>query len=226
MITLEAADPAVVDRAAPVHSAAAETPGERFRVELFSDAVFAVAITVLVLGLPLTTASGSVLDVLGSRWASFAAFGISFAIIGCLWVSHWRLFHLLRHCDETIALVNLALLLFVVLIPFGASTMATFLSRGGGQAKLAAALFAAILLAMGLCFAILAVLVRRRAGNRMLPGWRPQIVQVAGVAGYAIAIGTAFAAPISVVVITGAVAAYYIAQEVAGCRQRAVGRDR
>lgn len=226
MITLDSVDPAAVGLAARTQTPVAVTQGERLRVELFSDAVFAVAITVLVLGLPLTTASGSVLDALGSRWVSFAAFGISFAIIGCLWVSHWRLFHRVKHCDEAIALVNLAVLLFVVLVPFGASTMATFLSRNGGQAKLAAALFAAILLAMGLCFGILASLVRRRAGNPTPTGWRSQVLQMAGVAGYAIAIGTAFVAPISVVVITGAVAAYYIAREIAGCRQPVVGRRR
>ena len=217
-MTLEPADASTVEPATRSQLAGAAPPGERLRLELFSDAVFAVAITVLVLGLPLTTESGSLLDALGSRWVSFAAFGISFAVIGCLWVGHWRLFRLVTRCDEVLALVNLVLLLFIVVIPFGASTMASFVTRQGAQAKFAAALFPAILLAMGLCYGALVSVVHRRASVPVHTGWRQRLTQMVGPLGNAIAIGMAFVAPISVVAITGAIAVYYIAQEIAGCR--------
>jgi uncharacterized membrane protein len=221
MITFERLDSATAGPATSLPAPVPAPRGERLRVELFSDAVFAVAITVLVLGLPLTTAPGSLLDALGSRWVSFAAFGISFAIIGCLWVSHWRILRVVEQCDEALALVNLMLLLFVVLIPFGASTMATFVTRQGAQSKLAAALFAAILLAMGLSFGLLASMVQRRATAPRLMAWPQRLTQMVGVLANLMAIGLAFVVPISVVAISGAIAVYYIAQEVAGCRHLA-----
>lgn len=199
----------------------------RLRIELFSDAVFAVAITVLVLGLPVNTASGTLVGALADRWEAFAAFGISFTVIGCIWVGHWRMFRQVSRADEVLALVNLAVLLFIVLIPFGASTLATYVIRPGTQANIAAALFPAILLAMGLCNGALLTLVERRAARAVHVTWKTRLGQLVGVAGNVIAIGTAFVAPVGVIAITAAVALYYIGMEITGAvRDRRAGPAR
>src|SRR5690348_8104003 len=126
-------------------SSATSRSGASLRLDLFSDAVFAVAITLLVLNLPVTAVSGSLLGALAARWAAFAAFGISFVIIGCLWVSHFRLLQLVDTVDGALLMLNLGVLLCIVLVPFGASTLAEFVTRPDAQSHVAAAMFAGIL---------------------------------------------------------------------------------
>lgn len=186
----------------------------RLRLELFSDAVFAVAITLLVLDLPLTGASGSLLEALADRWAAFAAFGISFAIIGCVWVSHFRLMRFVRHTDGVVLFANLALLLTVVLVPFGTSTMARFVTKTDAQSHVAAALFAGVLVLMSLAFAALHTLVTRRAGIQPPPvrTLRERVAALRPFAGgivNAAGIGVAFISPITVLCMTGGVAVFY-----------------
>jgi uncharacterized membrane protein len=184
------------------------------RLDFFSDAVFAVAITLLVLNLPLTGASGSLLRALADRWASFAGFGISFAIVGCVWVSHYRLLRMVRRVDGPLLFLNLALLLSVVLVPFGTSTLATFVTRPDMQSHVAAALFAAILVFMSLTFATLNGVVVRRAGIERLRSttlrqrferFRPLLGGTVNAAG----IGVAFVSPIAVLIMTAVVALFY-----------------
>lgn len=191
----------------------------KLRMELFSDAVFAVAITLLVLDLPLSGVSGSLLQALADRWAAFAAFGISFAIIGCVWVSHFRLLRLVDDADGKVLFTNLAVLLSVVLVPFGTSTMAQFVTRPDRQSHLAAALFAGILVFMSVTFAGLHALVSRRAG---IPGARPRTLRgrlgalrpVAGGIVNAVGIAVAFVSPIAVLCLTGGVAVFYFLDSV------------
>ncbi len=193
----------------------------RLRIDMFSDAVFAVAITLLVLNLPLTGASGTLLTALADRWPAFAAFCISFVLIGCLWVSHFRLFRLVGEVDSLLLFLNLALLFSIVLVPFGASTLATFVTRPATQSHLAAALFAGTLVLMGLTFGALHAHVMR--GAHPLPGvaGRPrgrlaQLRPMAGLLVNAIGVGVAFISPIAVLVMTSAVACYYILDQLSG----------
>ena len=193
---------------------ASEGADNRLRLELFSDAVIAVAITVLVLNLPLTGASGSLLQALASRWAAFAAFGISFALIGCVWVSHYRLLRMVREPDGVVLFVNLAVLLSVVLVPFGTSTIATFVTSPEAQSHLAAALFSGILAFMSLTFYSLHQLVIRRAG---VSGPRPRTLRervaalrpMTGVVVNAAGIAVAFFSPVAVLCMSGGVAVFY-----------------
>ena len=93
------------------------------RLLLFSDAVFAIAITLLVLELKVPEresirSGGELLAALGGELAKFAAFFISFAVIGVYWIAHHRMFRCLRRCDEVLVALNLVLLLFVAFLPF------------------------------------------------------------------------------------------------------------
>jgi uncharacterized membrane protein len=192
--------------------------GGRLRVDLFSDAVFAVAITVLVLNLPLTGVSESLLRALADRWPAFAAFGISFVIIGCLWVSHFRLFRHVQRVDGPLLFLNLALLLSVVLVPFGTSTLATFVTRAGSQSHLAAALFACILVFMGLIFFALHLRVRGITPSLLRLLNKPEGVAVlrllAGVFMNGIGVGIAFVSPLAVMAMTGVTSVFFIVEQI------------
>jgi uncharacterized membrane protein len=94
------------------------------RVVQFSDAVVAIAITLLVL--PLTEIegtdyAGSVVDLLSDNSATLWAFAISFAVISIFWLTHHRIFGRLKAVDSTIVVVNLLWLACIVFLPFPTS---------------------------------------------------------------------------------------------------------
>jgi uncharacterized membrane protein len=128
---------------------------EKARLEAFSDGVFAVAITLLALDLAVPGpghGNGSLTDQLRAHWPSYAAYVVSFLIIGVTWVNHHSLFKSFAAIDRTLLFLNLMLLMFIVAIPFGTSTMAAYLRHGGADAHVAAALYAAILEGAALSF--------------------------------------------------------------------------
>lgn len=124
---------------------------DRSRLEAFSDGVFAVAITLLALDL---TVEGPGLQhqLWEHRW-SFAAYLLSFFIIGIIWVNHHGLIRSIALVDRTLLFLNLVLLLFVVLIPFTTATVAQYLPVHGRDAKVAMAMYNAVFLGMAVGFA-------------------------------------------------------------------------
>jgi uncharacterized membrane protein len=120
------------------------------RLEAFSDGVFAVAITILALNLTVTgpgPGHKSLAGQLFNHWPAFAAYAVSFATIGIIWVNHHTLFKNFSEIDRTLLFLNLLLLFFVVSIPFATSTIAAYLKSGGHDASLAAAIFQGVALA-------------------------------------------------------------------------------
>ncbi|GAA1239115.1 TMEM175 family protein [Oryzihumus leptocrescens] len=132
------------------------------RLEAFSDGVMAVAITLLVLDLHASPEAGSSLaHQLVSEWPSFAAYAVSFFIIGIIWVNHHALMALVARVDRVLLFVNLVLLLFVTTIPFTTSTLAAYLREGGADARVAVVLYGISMEGMAVSFTvILAHLVR------------------------------------------------------------------
>ena len=87
---------------------------ETARVEAFSDGVFAIAITLLILEIKVPArGSGALARQLLQQWPSYVSYLISFAFIGIMWVNHHRLFNLIRRSDNRLLLFNLLLLLGV-----------------------------------------------------------------------------------------------------------------
>lgn len=112
------------------------------RTEAFSDGVLAVAITLLVLDLRVSaTGAGSLPHQLAQMWPSFAAYLVSFFVIGVIWVNHHAIFALVRRVDRVLLFENLLLLMFVTTMPFTTSTLAEFLREGSGDARWAVALY-------------------------------------------------------------------------------------
>jgi uncharacterized membrane protein len=101
------------------------------RVVFFSDAVFAIAITLLVIDLrvpdlPGDASSQAIADELIWLAPRFFAFGLSFAVIGMYWLTHWRRFQLITHVTQRLVLINLVLLGTVAFIPFPTALIAQF----------------------------------------------------------------------------------------------------
>jgi len=90
------------------------------RLEAFSDGVFAIAITLLVLDIAVRP-GGSPLDEFFSAWPSYVGYVVSFLTIGVAWIGHTALTDELDHVDPVFLRLNLLLLLVVVFLPFPTS---------------------------------------------------------------------------------------------------------
>ena len=103
---------------------------ETSRLEAFSDGVFAVAITLLVLNikpppdLVLTGGGSGFWKELGVQLPALLAFVTSFFTIGIMWINHHRLFNLIKRTDTGLLLFNLLLLLVIVFIPYPTALVA------------------------------------------------------------------------------------------------------
>jgi len=98
---------------------------ETGRVEAFSDGVFAIAVTLLVLDLRVPITS-PLLDGLLAEWPVFVAYVISFAFILIMWVNHhWMFQHIVR-IDSTFMMLNGLLLLGITVVPFPTNLVAQY----------------------------------------------------------------------------------------------------
>lgn len=97
------------------------------RLEAFSDGVFAIAITLLVLELHVPTNPTELLHELGTHWASYLGYLVSFSFIGGVWMAHSNLTRFIQAVDQVMMGLNLVLLLFVSFLPFTTSLLATHL---------------------------------------------------------------------------------------------------
>jgi uncharacterized membrane protein len=104
--------------------------GETSRIEAFSDGVFSIAATLLVLELKPPPASLPFWQGIAAQWPGFASFLLSFLFIGIMWINHHRLFTHMRRSDDLLMLSNLLLLLGVVWVPYPTSLMAQALTSG------------------------------------------------------------------------------------------------
>src|SRR4051812_1828488 len=89
------------------------------RLVAFTDGVFAIAITLLVLNFDEPPGPDSeILHQLTDQWPSLLAYFLSFVVIGRFWVVHHRVFAVVERLDAGILSLNLLYLAFIVLIPF------------------------------------------------------------------------------------------------------------
>jgi uncharacterized membrane protein len=128
------------------------------RLEAFSDGVFAIAITLLVLDLVVPAheeaAVHGLAHALASEWPAYFAYLVSFLVIGIIWVNHHAMFDRVRYVDRRVLFANLLLLLTVSVIPFPTRLLADYLTAADGS-HIAAAVYSASMLVMGLSFALL-----------------------------------------------------------------------
>lgn len=132
------------DAGAPI--AGGEAPSSLDRVVFFSDAVFAIAITLLVLPLADQRLPDEDLAAhLLALWPQLASFLLSFVVIGLFWLGHHRAYQIIVRVDTRLLLLNLLVLLFIALLPFPTAV----LGEHGNQPP-AAVLYATTMSLLGL----------------------------------------------------------------------------
>jgi uncharacterized membrane protein len=131
------------------------------RTEAFSDGVFAIAATLLVLELKIPhVEAGKLLEALLEQWPSYATYAVSFLTIGIIWVNHHTIMDRVRRVDRPLLFINLVFLMLVAAIPFPTALLADYLNEGHDD-RLAAAIYGGTMWAMGLAIcAIWAYVVR------------------------------------------------------------------
>jgi uncharacterized membrane protein len=138
------------------------------RVVFFSDAVIAIAITLLALELPLPPdlknpyTNGKLLDALGHNWDIYLDFLVSFAVIGNHWATHRRIFRYVNRIDGVVARLNMLWLLMMILTP-----VATKLLSGNGGRGVRFSVYAVVLTIATLC--LWGMRERTVHGNMLLP---------------------------------------------------------
>ncbi len=103
---------------------------ETTRVEAFSDGVFAIAITLLILEIRVPelehATNRGLLAGLGHLWPSFIALVLSFFVVLLIWINHHELFRMVQKTDHLLLLSNGALLLMVTFVPFPTAMLARY----------------------------------------------------------------------------------------------------
>ncbi|MDX6328121.1 MAG: potassium channel family protein [Streptomycetaceae bacterium] len=129
------------------------------RMQSFADAVFAIAITLLALDMtvPEGLPSGEFGHALKEALPSVGGYLLSFVVIGLQWISHHRLFSMVRQLDRWLLRLDLALLAVVAALPFP-----TKLISGYGSSAIATSVYAGTIALAALLIMVMAVHLHRR----------------------------------------------------------------
>jgi uncharacterized membrane protein len=151
------------------------------RLETFADGVFAIAITLLVLGIRTPAPDEDLATALVEQWPEFAAYVVSFLTIGIMWVQHHRLFNLIGRSNTTFAMINVGFLMFIAFVPFPTDILAQRLGSGV-DAKLATFLYGGTMVAIAVMFN--AIWLYASARNGQLLGGEATTARRAEARGY------------------------------------------
>ena len=184
------------------------------RLETFSDGVFAIAITLLILDVRLPSGKGSVTHRLGEAWPSYTAYVISFLIIGIMWANHHSIFRLIARTSHGLVVANLLLLMCVAFIPFPTLVLAENLHGGSADGHAAAVFYGGTFTVTAAFYNLLWQTAARR--NRLIePGQEAAARDVTrryryGVPSYLAATLVALASVPAGLAINGAIAVFYL----------------
>jgi uncharacterized membrane protein len=103
------------------------------RLVAFSDGVFAISITLLILEIKPPTDEKNLLHGLLDLWPSYLAYALTFLFIGQVWANHHVMFDHIRAADRSVLFLNTLLLMVVAFLPFATSVLADALRSGDGQ---------------------------------------------------------------------------------------------
>ncbi|MFC3505058.1 TMEM175 family protein [Micromonospora krabiensis] len=136
------------------------------RVEAFSDAVFAIVLTLMSVDLlqlgPAREDGSGLPGALWHEWPAYLAYIITFAIVGQVWLTHHNMWRYVIRVDQVLLVFNLVLLLFVAIIPFTADLLADNLRGDPFDQRLTAALYVGAVLGEALVFNLSWWWARRR----------------------------------------------------------------
>lgn len=145
------------------------------RLEAFSDGIFAVAATLLILNVAVSETKPLGPELLG-HWISYAAYAISFLTIGIIWANHHTVMHQIGHVDRTFLIINVLFLLVIAFIPFPTRLLALDINRAD-SAEAAALAYGVTLTLTAILFNVLwryaawgHRLIRKDADRRAVEG--------------------------------------------------------
>jgi uncharacterized membrane protein len=136
-----------------------EEEKETGRLEAFSDGVFAVAITLLVLDIKTPKAADlaaghtGLTSALLAQWPAYLSYVLSFLTVLVMWTNHHKMFRHIRRIDNTFLLLNGLLLLFITLAPFPTSLLAEYIARA--EARTAMLIYSAAFICIGVFFNVM-----------------------------------------------------------------------
>jgi uncharacterized membrane protein len=126
------------------------------RLEAFSDAVFAIIITLLVLDLRVpredVLRGEPLIAVLLHQWPVYVAYVLSFLQVGVVWCNHHTMFHYIRRSDHFMLVCNLLLLLCVAVLPFTTALLSEYARANESDLQVAALIYSAVLGIAGIFF--------------------------------------------------------------------------
>src|SRR5918911_3429030 len=178
------------------------------RLEAFSDAVFAIAITLLALTLHvpvLTTVTPQALAAtLAAQWPTYLSFLLSFVTLLIAWVYHHRLLEAAKHSGTGLLFINGILLLIVSSVPFPTALLGAYLTTPA--ASVVSAIYAGYIGVLNFTYNLLWWVVVRQQRGAHRQGWRPptsMILSYLGFPCYVVAVGIAFWSPVATLIICG-----------------------
>jgi uncharacterized membrane protein len=183
------------------------------RVEAFSDGVFAIAITLLVLTVAQPRTYRNLAHELATQWPSLAAYIVSFAVIGIMWINHHSIFMHLEHVDRGLLYINLLLLMTIAFLPYPTGVLGQALAKGQGT-RTAAVVYGVVMAINAFAWGGLWIYASRR--RRLLRTDFPEderatatLLFTFGVLIYMLSIGVAFLNAYAFLALQGALAVYY-----------------
>lgn len=183
------------------------------RLEAFSDGIFAIAATLLILEIGVDTSRRDVGTQLLHLWPSYLAYVTSFLTIGIIWINHHHTVSLMGRVDRTFLFINVLLLMTISFLPFPTKLVGDYLQKPGEESAVLA--YAATFVVMAAMHLLWWQYARR--GRRLIAEEVPEsalrgvdLAYGPGVPIYAIALLVAFASPLASVVLTFAIAAFYL----------------
>jgi uncharacterized membrane protein len=183
------------------------------RVEAFSDGVFAIAITLLILavGFEEVIAKGELKQVLLDLWPSYIAYAVSFLTVGIMWVNHHAVSRHFARVDRPLLLLNIFLLMLVAFTPFPTRMVAEH-AQDAADRKAAALLYGTTMTLTAICFFSVWMygsrrLLRPDADHREVSGITRSYLP--GTPLYATGTLVAFVSPVASLIIFGLLAVFY-----------------
>jgi len=186
---------------------------ETNRAEAFSDGVFAIAITLLILavGVDQALAKGQLEHQLLHLWPAYIAYAVSFVTIGIMWANHHLVFRQFARVDRPLLLLNVLLLMLVAFVPFPTRVVAEH-ALNAGDREAAALLYGTTMTTTAALFFCVWIygsrkLLRPDADRREVSGITRSYLP--GVPIYGTATLIALVSPLASLIIFGALALFY-----------------
>jgi uncharacterized membrane protein len=183
------------------------------RVEAFSDGVFAIAITLLVLTVAQPRSYRDLAHELATQWPSLAAYAVSFAVIGIMWINHHSVFMHLELVDRGLLYINLLLLMTIAFLPYPTGVLGQALAKGQGT-RTAAVVYGVVMALNACAWGGLWLYASRH--RRLLRTDFPEderatatLLFTSGVVVYTLSVGVAFLNAYAFLALQGALAVYY-----------------